>query len=342
MAVEQLGNYGYALLASTIDGSTNPVTFSVASGQGSRFPSSGNFRLTIRPVTALESDVGEILLVTSRSTDSLTATRAQEGTTIAAHAIGDICRHVSTSGAIRQVLSDYSGLGTSASRPTAGLAGRFYKPTDAGVEYYDDGTRWITMRKDTLLSYGPITASGFTNTNFQSGTTVTQVGDIVRINSQGQGGDQHQYLLKSLASTTTYTLTCVLEMGGNLARAQTFGYLGLRDNVNGKFIVFGIDDDGTTYYLSALKYTGNTDTGTSIATKKLGPANSFIVLKITMAAGTITLNYSFDNTNFIQLATFSRSTYLDNAPNAYMLGMDPTFAGDTFAAQAQFLSLVEA
>lgn len=342
MAAEQLKNFGYALLASTIDGVTDPVTFNVTAGYGARFPSSGNFRLTIRPAAAVESDVGEILLVTSRSTDSLTASRAQEGTTITSHAIGDVCRHVPTAGGMRQLLNDYSGFGAVASRPAAGFAGRVYKPTNSGVSYLDDGTRWLTIHKDTLLSYGPITASGFTNTNFQSGTTVTQVGDTVRLNSQGQGADQHQYILKSLANTTTYTLTCALELGGNLARANTYGYLGLRDSANGKFISFGIDDDGTTYFLSALKYTGDTDTGTGIVTKKLGPVNSFITLKITMAAGTITLNYSFDNTNFVQLASFSRSTYLDNAPNGYMLAIDPTFAGDTFAAQANFLSFTEA
>lgn len=59
-----------------IDNSTNPVTFAVTTGEGSKFPAS-NFKLTIE---------NEIMLVTSRTGDSLTATRAQESTSMAAHA----------------------------------------------------------------------------------------------------------------------------------------------------------------------------------------------------------------------------------------------------------------
>lgn len=58
-----------------IDNSTNPVTFAVTTGEGSKFPAS-NFVITID---------NEILLCTSRTGDNLTCTRAAEGTTIAAH-----------------------------------------------------------------------------------------------------------------------------------------------------------------------------------------------------------------------------------------------------------------
>lgn len=58
-----------------IDNSTDPVTFAVTTGEGSKFPAS-NFVITID---------NEILLCTSRTGDNLTCTRAYEGTTIAAH-----------------------------------------------------------------------------------------------------------------------------------------------------------------------------------------------------------------------------------------------------------------
>jgi len=58
-----------------IDNSTDPVTFAVTTGEGSKFPAS-NFVITID---------NEILLCTSRTGDSLTCTRAAESTTIAAH-----------------------------------------------------------------------------------------------------------------------------------------------------------------------------------------------------------------------------------------------------------------
>lgn len=58
-----------------IDNSTDPVTFAVTTGEGSKFPAS-NFVISID---------NEILLCTSRTGDNLTCTRAAEGTTIAAH-----------------------------------------------------------------------------------------------------------------------------------------------------------------------------------------------------------------------------------------------------------------
>jgi len=58
-----------------IDNSTDPVTFAVTTGEGSKFPAS-NFVITID---------NEILLCTSRTGDNLTCTRAAESTVIAAH-----------------------------------------------------------------------------------------------------------------------------------------------------------------------------------------------------------------------------------------------------------------
>lgn len=58
-----------------INGTSDPVTFNVTTGEGSLFPAS-NFKITID---------NEILLCTSRTGDALTCSRASEGTTIAAH-----------------------------------------------------------------------------------------------------------------------------------------------------------------------------------------------------------------------------------------------------------------
>lgn len=58
-----------------IDNSTDPVTFAVTTGEGTKFPAS-NFNISID---------NEILLCTSRTGDNLTCARAKESTVIAAH-----------------------------------------------------------------------------------------------------------------------------------------------------------------------------------------------------------------------------------------------------------------
>lgn len=65
-----------------IDNSTDPVTFSVAAGDGASFPqptTDGDFFISID---------SEILRVITRATDALTCTRAEGGTTIASHLSG--------------------------------------------------------------------------------------------------------------------------------------------------------------------------------------------------------------------------------------------------------------
>lgn len=76
---------------------TDPVTFSVTAGHGARFPQPGNsFWVTVWDAVTY-ADPGddpnmEIMLVTARSTDSLTATRAQLGTTAVTHVSGAAVR----------------------------------------------------------------------------------------------------------------------------------------------------------------------------------------------------------------------------------------------------------
>lgn len=69
-------------LAGAVNGSSDPVTFSVQAGAGANFPvpaTDGAFLITID---------NEILKCTARAGDALTCARAQEGTTIASHLLG--------------------------------------------------------------------------------------------------------------------------------------------------------------------------------------------------------------------------------------------------------------
>lgn len=92
---EQLANLAISTLASGMDASQTTLT--VATGEGAKFPSSGNFRVTVED---------EIMKCTSRSTDVLTIVRAQEGTSAATHAIGLTVAHTLTKGGLDQYLSE--------------------------------------------------------------------------------------------------------------------------------------------------------------------------------------------------------------------------------------------
>jgi hypothetical protein len=76
MSFLNVRNNAFSTLAAAI--TSTATSFSVAAGEGARFPAS-NFLITIGD---------EIILCTSRTTDTFTVVRAQGGTTAAAHSAG--------------------------------------------------------------------------------------------------------------------------------------------------------------------------------------------------------------------------------------------------------------
>ncbi len=90
-AFKQVANNAQSTAASgSLNNTTNPVTFSVGSGHGARFPQPGNgFWVTVWDASAYPNPFSdpnmEVMLCTARSTDSLTCTRGQRGTSAVAH-----------------------------------------------------------------------------------------------------------------------------------------------------------------------------------------------------------------------------------------------------------------
>ena len=84
MALDAVTNFGYATLSAGIDSDDTSIT--LTTGHGARLPSTA-FNAPIwdtsysSPTAAYHAGAAEIVRVTARSTDTLTVTRAQEGTT---------------------------------------------------------------------------------------------------------------------------------------------------------------------------------------------------------------------------------------------------------------------
>src|SRR5436190_2519325 len=85
-----------------MNATTNPVTFTITTGDGAKFPaavvgSTDYFHAVI------DSGIDIELLRCQRSGDSMTADRAQEGTTIKAHVRGVKFAHVLTASSLQSV-----------------------------------------------------------------------------------------------------------------------------------------------------------------------------------------------------------------------------------------------
>ena len=82
----KFSNNGHSTLAASL--ASNATSITVASGHGARFPSLSSGEFFYATLIDASNNL-EIVKVTARSSDVLTATRAQESTTARAYAIGD-------------------------------------------------------------------------------------------------------------------------------------------------------------------------------------------------------------------------------------------------------------
>jgi hypothetical protein len=104
----RLSNNGLSKLAASASSAATTIT--LISGDGAKFPalSAGQFF----PLTIVRASDGaiEIVKVTARSTDTLTITRAQEGTTALNFVAGDRVEHRLTAGTVSDEFARVEGV----------------------------------------------------------------------------------------------------------------------------------------------------------------------------------------------------------------------------------------
>lgn len=121
---------------STLAGALTAGGTSLTVVSAAAFPTAGNFTIIVG---------SEIMLVTGVAGTTFTVARAQEGTSATAHAAGTAVLHVVTADAL---MGGLVPRGTSfPTNPSA--SERFYR-TDRNLEYFYNGTRWLTT---TLYSH---------------------------------------------------------------------------------------------------------------------------------------------------------------------------------------------
>ena len=102
-------NNAYSTLASAINASATSIT--VATGEGARFPAistTGDYFY----LTLANASVNEIVKVTARSSDTMTITRAQDGTTAQSFSTSDSVQLKVNKGMLDGIKSDVNDYAT--------------------------------------------------------------------------------------------------------------------------------------------------------------------------------------------------------------------------------------
>ena len=268
MAYERFANGGLSSLAAGIDDSVLALTVKSAVG----FPTGGNFRIVIE---------SEIMLVTDVQGKTFTVTRAQEGTSAAAHLADVAVFHVFTAGHCQRTLSSCTadstappqrplsptasshlfgfgslaqrdieqfGTGLITARDAAGQAGRLYLPTE-GLVSQDNGTLWDLM---PLNRMAPPAYGDFTWVNQGSSTVADSKGMMV-LTTATSASDSLRLLVKT-APSTPYTITvCMFALTGPYITSQAIPQYGIcwRDSASGKILTYG---PGMSSYYGAFAY----------------------------------------------------------------------------------------
>lgn len=127
-------NNAQSVLAAGI--SSSATTLTLTTGTGSLFPSpvsgASFFKLTL--IDAATGTINEIVHVTARTGDTLTITRAQEGTVARAWSVNDIAANMMTAGTLNYILTNYQPLiplgGIYTNVVTFGVSGTYTWPAD--------------------------------------------------------------------------------------------------------------------------------------------------------------------------------------------------------------------
>jgi hypothetical protein len=214
------------LAATTLDGSIADSDTSIDVTDGSTFPSVGNFRIIIED---------EIILVTARSSNTLTVVRGIENTSAASHADDTAVTHVVTAGGLAQTLRD--NIPGYMSRPVMGI--------------YD-------------ASGNIITASDFTVVN-GAGASVSDDGGTISVLQPTHTGDNATLVLLAKPSTP-YSIIMGFKMAaiGDGSCAPQFGPC-LRASGSGVFLCLQIFLNGVSGWpnYQTAKFTDPTTFGSS-------------------------------------------------------------------------------
>lgn len=288
--MERFTNDATTTLSSGVNNSSNPVTVAVASA--TLFPSAGNFHIRIDD---------EILLVTAVSGTNFTASRAQEGTTIATHSSGAAVALVLTSASLDNTVKDRFKVG--ALTDYAGANAAFYQGNDAPVAVLNQthmiASPYIPIRTwdaDAYTWFSQGTSSYVKNSDFMATFTVpTTSGEQLR----------GMHIATSGSKTIDAWFSSIL-LADSVSAYNLMG-INIGNGSDAKKYTFRVMDNATSVLTTLFQYFSDDNTGvTTFSQYRFMPCQPVGLRMVYNSGGnTIVASISQDGVNWSDLGTAS-------------------------------------
>lgn len=221
--------------------------------------------------------------------------------------------------------------GTYSARPSAGVAGAVYLPTDGNKIYRDDGAAWRGFGPIYPLTKPALVAT-WTWVN-QGTATATDDQDGIYMLTPNVASTSHKVLVKTAPATPWRLTVGVLPNLPDSATPSVSLYF--RQSSDGKMHQCGIQSNVTDVYLTSDKLTSATVWSATYTTWPKRFMGSIQWLRIEDNGTNRIFSYSTDGRNWQVVHTIGRTDFL--TADQYGIGIDPSNGGEVAAT---FISVV--
>lgn len=260
----------------TISGSLTTSATSVTVADASNFPTLGAGDYTYATLAEAATPANlEIVKVTAISSNTLTVTRAQQGTSARSFSASDLCELRVTSGLMEEAIDEKADLADlSVTTASAGTAALSYDNASGVFSYTPpDLSSYLTSESDTLATVTGRGATTSTNSTFSGTLTVdshfTVNTDTLYVNAQGS-----QIAFGTTTAATGYDLT-VKDPNGTASSEQILwkfdvSSAGIVRDVKFEFVGFSTGSLGLSSSSAGGTYLENDTGGCGISAKANG------------------------------------------------------------------------
>jgi hypothetical protein len=304
--MEAFANQAVSTLSAAI---TTATAASCSVVDATAFPATGNFRIKIDD---------ELLIVTAVAGNTFTIIRGVEGTTAATHGSGANVIHLLTKGSLEARVANRFISDIYDNKPSAGVKGRLFLPTDGLFLEYDDGSAWHKYGPYKRLKAPPQTGWIWVN---QGNATATHTGSTLILEDPDLDATNPQLrVYVRYPSKWPVTITMAYTFNGIVSNVSYMGFCfrEIGGDSDGYITTFGSEQPTDQFSQRSCRYSSPTVKLTDNFTNYKFWPRQIIWWRLEILGNKQRISSSADGVNFLRVVE------IQNDPDQFGIFIDPT------------------